>query len=96
MTDQNNVKSSSEDISANIQFDPSVLCKKCVMPEVKPNIFFNADGVCNLCIEHENNREIEEEAKLHESDLLKILKKHQSKGKYDVLGIKNFINKGFP
>lgn len=87
MSEQINSKNASEDISSNIQFDPSVLCKKCVMPEVKPNIFFNTEGICNLCIEHENNREIEEDAKLHESDLLKILKKHQSKGKYDVLAM---------
>ncbi len=70
-----------------IRFSPENLCRRCVLPEVKPSIFFDAEGVCNLCHEHDQNRELEEEAKLHESDLLKILKKHKSKGKYDVLAM---------
>ena len=70
-----------------IDFNPDLLCKKCVLPEAKPNIVFDEHGVCNLCNEYVANRELENEAKLLESDLLKILKKHKSKGKYDVLAM---------
>ncbi|MDX9730705.1 MAG: hypothetical protein RBT63_02945 [Bdellovibrionales bacterium] len=75
------------DHTDKVLFDESVLCKHCVLPQAKPQIFFDEQGVCNLCREHEQNRELEEEAKLLETDLLKILKKNKSKGKYDVLAM---------
>jgi hypothetical protein len=70
-----------------LKFDPDKLCKKCVLPEAKPNIFFDANGVCNLCNDYKEQKVQEAGAKLLESDLLKILKKHKSKGKYDVLAM---------
>ncbi len=79
---------SAEDmLSEQIKFDTSILCKKCVLPEAKPDIFFDSEGVCNVCLEHVQNKEIVEESKLLESDLLKMLKKYQGKGKYDVLAM---------
>lgn len=68
-------------------FEEKTLCHQCVLPEAKPHIYFNADGVCNLCLEYETEKDTEEEIKLLETDLLKILKKHKSKGKYDVLAM---------
>jgi hypothetical protein len=70
-----------------IIFQSKELCKTCVLPEAKPGIYFNNDGVCNICVEFKANKKIEEESKLLETDLLKILKKHKSKGKYDVLAM---------
>ena len=70
-----------------IEFANHNLCKNCVLPEAKPHIYFSDDGICNICIEFEKNKVIEEETKLLETDLLKILKKHKSKGKYDVLAM---------
>jgi N-acetyl sugar amidotransferase len=29
-------------------------CKKCVMPDTKPDLFFDNDGVCNACRSYEN------------------------------------------
>jgi hypothetical protein len=62
-------------------------CKTCVLPEAKPNIFFNEHGICNICLEFENEKKIESESKLLETDLLKIISKHKTKGKYDVLAM---------
>lgn len=70
-----------------IQFEERPLCKTCVLPEVKPHIFFNENGICNVCLEYASDKKTEEESKLLETDLLKILKKHKSKGKYDVLAM---------
>jgi len=60
------------------------ICRNCVMPEVPPQIVFNEAGLCNLCVTHIQEKP-QEDAKLLESDLVKLLKKHQGKGKYDVL-----------
>lgn len=69
------------------RFDPDKLCRRCVLPEAKPHIVFDAEGVCNLCREYKERKAEEPETKLLESDLLKLLKKHKSKGKYDVLAM---------
>src|SRR3954463_16352751 len=63
------------------------ICGKCVMPAAPPHIFFDAEGVCNLCREFEKEKSETQEAKLLESDLLKILNKHKGKGKYDCLAM---------
>jgi hypothetical protein len=63
------------------------MCRRCVMPEAKPHIFFNEAGVCNLCLEFEAEKSAIQENKLLESDLLKILNKHKGKAKYDCLAM---------
>lgn len=68
-------------------FEEKILCKSCVLPEAKPHVIFNEEGICNLCLQFEEEKKVEEESKLLETDLLKILKKHKSKGKYDVLAM---------
>ncbi len=68
-------------------FQEKILCRNCVLPEAKPNIYFNSEGVCNLCLEFEQAKQDEQDSKLLETDLLKILKKNKSKGKYDVLAM---------
>lgn len=55
------------------------------MPEVESRIYFNEEGICNLCLEYEEEKQKEAEAKLLESDLVKILNKNKGKGRYDVL-----------
>lgn len=55
------------------------------MPESKPDIYFNEDGVCNLCVAYEN-RTIETKAiQPLESDFIKIINKNRGKDKYDCL-----------
>lgn len=60
------------------------ICKRCIMPESKPDIIINKDGICNLCTSHERTSKIQEQKPL-ESDLIKILQKNKSKGKYDCM-----------
>ena len=66
----------------------SKLCARCVLPESPPNIVFNSEGICNLCLEFQEAKEnLKEAPKLLESDLLKILAKHKGKQKYDCLAM---------
>jgi len=45
----------------NINQDRKI-CKKCVLPESKPDIWLNGEGVCNVCVDYENtnNNSIDE------------------------------------
>jgi 3'-phosphoadenosine 5'-phosphosulfate sulfotransferase (PAPS reductase)/FAD synthetase len=61
------------------------ICKKCIMPEAKPAIFLNEEGICNLCVEHEKMKKFENETKPLESDFIKIINKYKGKQKYDCL-----------
>lgn len=74
-------------MSDMIQSPDAPICARCVLPEAKPHIVFDAEGVCSICREYEKEKAVENEAKLLESDLLKILNKHKGKGKYDCLAM---------
>lgn len=45
-------------------------CKKCVMPDTRPGITFNEDGVCSGCIAHEKKKSTDWTARYHELELL--------------------------
>ncbi|HNW39730.1 MAG TPA: 7-cyano-7-deazaguanine synthase [Candidatus Omnitrophota bacterium] len=60
-----------------------MICKKCVLPEHKPDIWLNAQGVCNVCLEDE--KEKSDQAKFLETDFIKLLKMYKSRGEYDCL-----------
>jgi len=64
--------------------DPVKICKRCIMPENKPDILLNEDGICNLCVAHDTAKKFETLKPL-ESDLIKILSKHQGKHRYDCM-----------
>jgi len=55
------------------------------MPENKPDVFLNDDGVCNICLAHDYSKKIEISQKPLESDLIKILDKHRGKKRYDCM-----------
>ncbi|PLX19299.1 MAG: hypothetical protein C0601_02280 [Candidatus Muiribacterium halophilum] len=63
-----------------------MLCKRCVMPESKPDIYLNEQGLCNICsaFESQNNNR-KDDTVFHETELVKILNKHRGKHKYDCL-----------
>jgi len=64
------------------------ICKRCVLPESKPHIWLNNEGVCNICILHDIIHEKTEKADnspVLETDFIKLLNKHKGKGKYDCL-----------
>lgn len=63
----------------------SVFCKKCIMPENKPDIFMNEQGICNICVTHDEVKKFETGNKPLETDLLKIISKYKGKHKYDCL-----------
>jgi len=60
-----------------------MICKKCVLPEMKPDIRLNEDGVCNVCLEYEKAKP--SIVKSLETDFIKILNQHKGKCEYDCL-----------
>jgi len=64
--------------------DTLKICKRCIMPEYKPDITLNEEGLCNLCVAHDTAKKFETRKPL-ESDLIKILSKYQGKYKYDCM-----------
>jgi hypothetical protein len=55
------------------------------MPENKPAVFMNEDGICNLCVTYEMTKKFEANEKPLETDFLKILNKYKGKHKYDCM-----------
>jgi 7-cyano-7-deazaguanine synthase in queuosine biosynthesis len=55
------------------------------MPEHKPDIFLNKDGICSICVAHDTMKKFENSAKPLETDFLKIINKYKGKQKYDCL-----------
>jgi len=55
------------------------------MPENEPEVFLNADGVCNLCVAHNQVTRSQSIQKPLETDLIKIFNKYRNKKKYDCL-----------
>lgn len=51
-------------------------CRRCVMPETKPDIFFDDDGVCSACIHYERRTVVDWDARRAELD--EILRRYQS------------------
>lgn len=52
-------------------------CKRCVMPDSKPDLSFDKDGICNACRNFESRGEIDWDAR--KKELLAILDKYRSK-----------------
>lgn len=65
--------------------DDLPFCKKCVLPENKPQIYFNAEGVCNLCVAFEQEKSCAAQEGFLETDFVKLLQQHKGKGRYDCL-----------
>lgn len=62
-----------------------MFCKRCVLPESKPDIWLNEEGICNVCIEHDTLTRDNEEAKNLETEFTKMLNLYKSCGQYDCL-----------
>lgn len=50
-------------------------CKRCVMPDTKPDLFIDDEGVCNACRSFEQRREVDWDARKRE--LLTILERYR-------------------
>lgn len=55
------------------------------MPESKPHITIDKQGICNLCRAHDSREESSEEPGQLETDLVKTLNKYKGKNRYDCL-----------
>lgn len=55
------------------------------MPERKPDVFLNEEGICNLCITYDTMKKFEGSNKPLETDFLKIINKYKGKHKYECL-----------
>ncbi len=61
------------------------ICKRCILPENKPDIWLNEEGICDICVEYEKTKNFNEDTKFLETDFIKILNQHKGKGEYDCL-----------
>lgn len=61
------------------------VCKRCVLPETKPDIRLNEQGICNICIEYDKTKDSKENAKLLETEFIKMLNMYKANGEYDCL-----------
>src|SRR5437764_5819534 len=52
-------------------------CKRCVMPDTKPDLFIDEEGICNACRSYEQRKEIDWGLRKHE--LLKLVDHYRSK-----------------
>ncbi|MBI4511829.1 MAG: N-acetyl sugar amidotransferase [Deltaproteobacteria bacterium] len=52
-------------------------CRRCVMPETKPDLFIDAEGICSACRNYERRKEIDQASRKQE--LQKILERYRSK-----------------
>jgi len=52
-------------------------CKRCVMPDTKPDLYLDDDGICNACRSYEQRREIDWDAR--HLELLEVVDKFRSK-----------------
>ena len=61
------------------------ICRKCVMPESKPWIRLNEDGVCDICLQYAREKAAGAVEKNLESDFTNILALHRGRHEYDCL-----------
>jgi N-acetyl sugar amidotransferase len=52
-------------------------CKRCVMPETKPDLFIDEEGICNACRSYEQRHEVD--WNLRKQELIKLLDHYRSK-----------------
>lgn len=38
------------------KLNPPKICKRCVLPESRPHIWLDEEGVCNICRENNKNK----------------------------------------
>jgi hypothetical protein len=63
-----------------------MICQRCVLPESKPDIWLDGEGVCNICREFDQQKKDPGgQVKFLESDFIKILNQNKSHGPYDCL-----------
>jgi N-acetyl sugar amidotransferase len=67
---------------------PIVYCRRCLIPETKPDIFFDENGVCSACRHYDGRGEVDWNAR--HDELEQVLERYRSKDRttYDcVIGV---------
>ncbi len=72
-------------MAIQVMFQTKPVCVKCVLPESPPDIRLDPSGVCNICRDFEKSRGSSGSGELLESEFIKTLNRHKSKGVYDCL-----------
>lgn len=52
-------------------------CKSCVMPDTKPDLHLDADGICNACRSYENRKSVDWD--LRHKELLEVLDRYRNR-----------------
>lgn len=52
-------------------------CKRCLLPETKPDLYIDEQGICSACRSYEKRKTIDWKAR--KKELVKILDKYRSK-----------------
>ncbi|PWI48907.1 N-acetyl sugar amidotransferase [Candidatus Heimdallarchaeota archaeon B3_Heim] len=60
-------------------------CKKCVMPDTRPYMKFNEEGVCYPCIHYENRKNVDWDARWKELEALADKHRGRNGNYYDVI-----------
>jgi N-acetyl sugar amidotransferase len=60
-------------------------CKKCLMPNTRPRIQYDEQGVCNACNWAVEKKSLDWDARWHELELLCDKHRSRNKGKFDVI-----------
>lgn len=56
--------------------DKIIYCKKCLVPSTRPHLYFDKNGICSACINHENKKKINwNKRKIEFEKLVKKFKK---------------------
>ncbi len=58
-------------------------CKTCLMPNTRPRVVFDEEGVCNACRHAERKKSIDWEARRQE--FVELVNEHRGKGPYDCI-----------
>lgn len=58
-------------------------CKKCIMPNTKPDLIFNEEGVCNACTNFENRKKINWDQR--KKDFEEIINKYKNNDNWDCI-----------
>jgi hypothetical protein len=62
-----------------------MICSRCVLPESRPDIILDDEGICNICRAEDRDRASEGRIKPLESDFVRLLNKYRGKSAYDCL-----------
>jgi len=60
-------------------------CKRCILPEYKPDILIDETGMCSVCRVHEAQKAADGGADFLETDFVQVIGKYRGKHKYDCL-----------